>query len=420
MFEDQYLGSKILIVDDEPANVRLLERILQREGFSAIESTNDPRKFLALYTAQQPDILLLDLHMPGLDGFAVMEQLKGRIPPSDFVPILVLTADITPEARKKALSAGAKDFLTKPVDPTEVILRIKNLLQTRFLYRQLQSQNESLEQKVRDRTRDLEQAQIEILERLARAAEYRDDETGHHAQRVGHTSAVIAHEMGLPDEQVVLIRRAAPLHDVGKIGIPDSILLKPGKLTGDEFDEMKKHTSIGAGILAGSRFPVLQTAEEIALYHHENFDGSGYMSMEAELIPLAAQIVHVADVFDALTHKRPYKEAWPVGRAMAKIRELDGRFFDSTLVQATFAVHDKGRLEIDGAPPPVAEIFRSNGGEDRRDLAARATEAEERARSLPLRAAPEGAPSQKAGDLTGESASDPAGNGSGPTLDGEP
>ncbi len=398
MFEDHYLESKILIVDDEPANVRLLERILQREGFKNIESTNDPRTFLALYAAKKPDILLLDLHMPGMDGFGVMEQLRGRIPPSEFVPILVLTADITPQARQRALTAGAKDFLTKPVDPTEVILRIKNLLQTRYLYRQLQNQNENLEQKVYERTRELEQAQIEILERLARAAEYRDDETGHHAQRVGHTSAVLAHEMGLADESVILIRRAAPLHDVGKIGIPDSILLKPGKLTDEEFDEMKKHTSIGAGILAGSRFPVLQMAEEIALYHHENFDGSGYMNMEADLIPLPAQIVHAADVFDALTHERPYKEAWPVDKALNEIRELDGRFFDSTVVQAVFAVHDRGRLEIQGAPPPVASIFKEQPDDDLEELAARAAEAEERARGVPVDGAPDMAPSASNGE----------------------
>ncbi|HSH45715.1 MAG TPA: response regulator, partial [Longimicrobiales bacterium] len=224
MLEEAYLDARIFIVDDEPANVRLLERILEREGFRNIESTQDPRRFLAFYTARKPDIILLDLHMPGLDGFAVMEQLKGRIPDDDFVPILVLTADITPEARKRALRSGAKDFLTKPVDPTEVVLRIRNLLQTRHYYRQLQNQNQTLERKVSERTRALEQAQVEILERLARAAEYRDDETGHHAQRVGHASALIGRELGLPEDQVLLIRRAAPLHDVGKIGTPDSIL----------------------------------------------------------------------------------------------------------------------------------------------------------------------------------------------------
>ena len=381
MFEDEYLEARVLIVDDEPANVRLLERILQREGFSHIESTNDPRQFLALYAARRPDILLLDLHMPGMDGFAVMEQLKGRIPPHEFIPILVLTADITPQARQRALSAGAKDFLTKPVDPTEVVLRIRNLLQTRYYYRQLQGQNETLERKVSERTRELERAQIEILERLARAAEYRDDETGHHAQRVGHTAALIGRQLGLADTEVVLIRRAAPLHDVGKIGIPDSILLKPGKLTAEEFEEMKRHTAIGAGILSGSQFPVLQMAEEIALYHHENWDGSGYMKMSGALIPTTAQVVHAADVFDALTHERPYKRAWTVEEALTEIRNVDGRFFDPRVTEALFQVHAEGRLEIQGAPPPVADLFRTDRGEDIRDLAARAAEAELRAQS---------------------------------------
>lgn len=356
--EALYQDARIFIVDDEPANVRLLERILEREGFTEIESTEDPRRFLALYNARRPDIVLLDLHMPGLDGFAVMEQLKGRIPEDDFVPILVLTADITPEARKRALRGGAKDFLTKPVDPTEVVLRIRNLLQTRHYYRQLQDQNQTLERKVSERTRALEQAQVEILERLARAAEYRDDETGHHAQRVGHASALIARKLGLPEEQVLLIRRAAPLHDVGKIGTPDSILLKPGKLTDEEFEEMKKHTSIGAGILSGSKFPVLQMAEEIALYHHENWDGSGYMRMEGDIIPRSAQVVHAADVFDALTHERPYKPAWPVEEALAEIRNLTGQFFDPEVAEALFAVQEEGGLKVEGAPPPVAALSR--------------------------------------------------------------
>jgi putative two-component system response regulator len=379
MFEDEYHDATILIIDDEPANVRLLERVLQREGFRSIESTHDPRQSLAMYTALRPDILLLDLHMPAMDGFAVMEQLKGRIPKDDFVPIVVLTADITAESRKRALSAGARDFLTKPVDPTEVVLRITNLLETRYYYSRLQDENASLERQVSDRTRDLERAQIEILERLARAAEYRDDETGHHAQRVGHTAALVARRLGLSDEEVVLVRRAAPLHDVGKIGIPDQILLKPGKLTEDEFNAMKRHTSIGAGILAGSRFPVLQMAEEIALYHHENWDGSGYMQMESSLIPLSAQIVHAADVFDALTHERPYKKAWPIQEALTEINDLKGTHFHPEVTRALSAVESEGRLRINGPPPPIADLFRTRDDEDLEELAYRAAEAEARA-----------------------------------------
>ncbi|MEJ2217656.1 MAG: response regulator [Gemmatimonadota bacterium] len=338
MFDDEYAEAKILIVDDEPANVRLLERILQRDGFANIDSTNDPRQFLALYTSKRPDLLLLDLHMPGMDGFAVMEQLRGRIGMNDFVPIVVLTADITPQAKERALSAGAHDFLTKPVDPTEVLLRIRNHLQTRYFYQQLQSQNEVLERKVRDRTRDLEQAQIEILERLARAAQ----------------------QMRLAPDEVYLLRRAAPLHDVGKIGTPDAILLKPGKLTDEEFEEIKKHTSIGAGILSGSRFAVLQHAEEVALYHHENWDATGYMGLEGEMIPVSARIVHAVDVLDALTHERPYKKAWPMEAALEEIQRKSEQFFDPDVVVAVMRLSEGSQLDVTAAPPP-AEHFRAGG-----------------------------------------------------------
>jgi putative two-component system response regulator len=378
MVNPSHRQARILIVDDEPANVRLLQRILQREGFGNIEATHDPGQCLALFASYAPDIILLDLHMPELDGFALMAQLRERIPEGDFVPIVVLTADVTPEARQRALRSGAKDFITKPVDPTEVVLRIRNLLQTRHFYRQLQGQNATLERNVSDRTRQLERAQIEILERLARAAEYRDDETGHHAQRVGHTSAMIARRVGLGDEEVVLLRRAAPLHDVGKIGIPDGILLKPGRLTPDEFAEMKKHAAIGAGILSGSSFAVLKMAEEIALYHHENWDGSGYLGLTDDGIPLSARIVHLADVVDALAHERPYKAAWPPERILGLVREKREEYFDPDLVDAILAIHAEGGLEIDGPPPPIADIFRSHGREDQEELAARAADAEAR------------------------------------------
>jgi putative two-component system response regulator len=294
--------------------------------------------------------------MPGMDGFAVMERLRDRVADDDFVPILVLTADITPDARQRALTAGAKDFLTKPVDPIEVVLRIRNLLQTRYYYRQLQLQNQTLERKVSQRTQDLEQAQMEILERLARAAEYRDDETGHHAQRVGHTSALIARKLGFHEGDVGLLRRAAPLHDVGKIGIPDQILLKPGKLTENQFEEMKKHVSIGAGILSGSRFAVLKVAEEIALYHHENWDGTGYLGTTGDGIPIFARIVRAADVFDALTHERPYKAAWPVDDAIRVLRQQRETYFPADVIDALSALYAEGRLRVAGAPPAMPEV----------------------------------------------------------------
>ena len=330
-------NARILIVDDEPANVDVLRRLLQRAGFARLASTNDPLEAAALYIKLRPDLILLDLHMPEMDGLEVMDQLN-QIAEASFLPILMLTGDITPEARREALSRGAKDFVNKPFNTDEVLLRIRTLLETRFLYLQIQTQNQMLEAKVRERTRELEAAQIEIIERLARAAEFRDDNTGQHTERVGQMSALLAKQIGLPDAQVSLIRRAAPLHDVGKIGVPDSILLKLEQLTPDEFALLKTHTTIGARILSGSRFALLRLAEEIAFSHHERWDGSGYEGISRDSIPLAGRIVAVADVFDALTQKRPYKAAWPVADAIRELDRQRGHQFDPELVDAFLRV----------------------------------------------------------------------------------
>ncbi len=275
--------------------------------------------------------------MPHMNGLEVMDQLN-QIMEASYMPIVMLTGDLTPEARREALSHGAKDFINKPFNPDEILLRIRTLLETRFLYLQIQSQNQMLEAKVRDRTRELEAAQIEIIERLAKAAEFRDDTTGQHTERVGEMAARLGRELGLSDAQVSLIRRAAPLHDVGKIGIPDSILLKLGKLTAAEFELVKTHTAIGARILSGSRFALLRLAEEIAFSHHERWDGSGYAGLAGEQIPLAGRIVAVADVFDALTQKRPYKPAWPLEEAIAEIERQRGMQFDPNVVEAFLRV----------------------------------------------------------------------------------
>jgi putative two-component system response regulator len=320
--------AKILIVDDEPANVRYLEIVLQQAGYKNIQSMTDAREALPRFNEFQPDIVMLDLMMPYLDGFAVMEQLKARIAEDSYLPILVLTADAAPEVKRKALGAGATDFLSKPLDRTEVVLRTHNLLQTRF-------QNVVLEQKVQTRTLKLEAAQIETLERLAIAAEYRDDDTGLHTRRVGGISGHLARCLGLPKHQVDFIEQTAPLHDVGKIGISDTILLKPGKLTEEEFATMKHHAAIGGKILSGSGSPWLQMAEEIALSHHERWDGKGYPGgLKGEAIPLVGRIVAVADVFDALTHERPYKKAWPIEEALAEIERQGGQQFDPRLATA--------------------------------------------------------------------------------------
>jgi putative two-component system response regulator len=335
-----FKNARILIVDDEPTNVEVLRRLLDRAGFNRLETTTDARDAASMYVRFRPDLVLLDLHMPHMDGLAVLDQLN-EIVEASYLPILMLTGDISPEARRDALSRGAKDFINKPFDNDEVLLRIRTLLETRFLYLQIQNHNQMLEAKVRERTRELESAQIEIIERLARAAEFRDDNTGQHTERVGQMAALLAKEMGLPDSQVALIRRAAPLHDVGKIGVPDAILLKLGRLTEQEFAVVKTHTVIGARILGGSRFPILRLAEEIAFNHHERWDGDGYAGIARDAIPLAGRIVTVADVFDALTQKRPYKSAWPVDQAVAEIDRQRGRQFDPLLVDTFLTVIER-------------------------------------------------------------------------------
>jgi putative two-component system response regulator len=340
-----FTKARILIVDDEATNVDVLRRVLERAGFTRVETTTDPREARKLYLDFRPDLILLDLHMPHLDGLGVMDELN-QIAEATYLPILVLTGDVTPEARRDALSRGAKDFVYKPFSTDEILLRIGTLLETRFLYLQIQSQNQMLEAKVRERTRELEGAQFEIIERLAKAAEFRDDNTGQHTERVGQMAALIAKQIGLPDSQVSLIRRAAPLHDVGKIGIPDKILLKLGKLTTDEFTLVKTHTTIGARILSGSRFPILRLAEEIAFSHHERWDGDGYAMIPGDSIPLPGRIVAIADVFDALTQQRPYKDAWPVDHAISEIEQQRGRQFDPKLVDAFLRIIERRDLAI--------------------------------------------------------------------------
>jgi putative two-component system response regulator len=350
----------ILAVDDEESNLLLLRQILERDGYVNVETTTQPSRVPEMFAKSRPRLLLLDLHMPQLDGFELMERLAAITGERRSIAFLVLTADATEETRRRALSMGARDFLTKPLDRIELLLRVRNLLQVEELQDRLFEQNANLEHEVAERTRDLDQARLEILERLALAAEFRDDDTQEHARRIGRSCALLAIGLGLPDREVELIRRAAPLHDIGKVGIPDAILLKPGKLTGEEFETVKTHTTIGAEILSGSRSPLLATAEQIALTHHERWDGQGYPhGLIGEQIPLPGRVVAVADVFDALTHERPYKPAWPVREALAEIFQQVGRQFDPDVLQAfsrldhpTLLSHVKG-WEPPARPPRI-------------------------------------------------------------------
>jgi putative two-component system response regulator len=335
----------ILILDDESRNVDVLQRLLARSGYERMRSTTDAREAIASMRERLPDLILLDLHMPVMDGFAVMAAVREFVPEGAYLPILVLTGDLEPDTRQRALSVGATDFVTKPFEATEVLLRIRNLLVTRHLHVRLQRHNEELEEKVRLRTRELEDAQLEILSRLALAAEYRDDVTGHHAQRVGVLSAFLALELGMEKSFADLLQRAAPLHDVGKIGIPDSILLKKGKLTAEEFELMRTHIDIGARILGGSRFDLLIIAREIALSHHEKWDGTGYKGLKGTEIPISGRIVAVADAFDCLSHERPYKMAFSFPDALERIVIDRGLHFDPDVVDALTRLASRGVIE---------------------------------------------------------------------------
>jgi putative two-component system response regulator len=326
--------ARVLIVDDEPANVRLLARMLHAASYDHVFTTTQPHEALTMFALHPADIILLDLHMPELDGLQLMQRVHELVEPGEFLPVLMLTGDMSPDVRRRALAAGAMDFVTKPFEVGEVLLRIRNLLHTRFLHRELKQKNEQLEVRVRHRTAELEQARLDILERLARAAEFRDDATGEHTRRVGHVAEQIATELGIDVDEASMIGRAAMLHDIGKIGIPDSILLKPHPLTAEEFEVIKQHTEIGREILAGSTAPLLRVAELIAHTHHERWDGRGYHGMAGDAIPLEGRIVSVADTFDALVNDRPYRSARSVADALEEMRRERGAQFDPAVLDA--------------------------------------------------------------------------------------
>ena len=342
--------ARIVIVDDHQPNIDLLRRMLEGVGYEGVVATTNSSEAIALCTGPQADLLLLDLHMPAPDGYQVMEQLRDL---GQTFPVIVLTADDTSDAKLQALGLGARDFLIKPFDRSEVLLRIENHLQIQLLQRELRRNNEELEAEVQRRTSALDESRRETLERLALLSEYRDDDTGEHVQRVGRCCAQLAATIGMPAEDVHLIRQAATLHDIGKVGVPDSILLKPGRLTDEEFDAMKMHVALSEQILTGSQSRLLQYAELIARTHHERWDGTGYpRGLAGEEIPLAGRITALADVFDALTHDRPYKEAWSVERAVAEIRAQSGRHFDPDVVDAFERLDHEALLK--GTEPQVS------------------------------------------------------------------
>jgi putative two-component system response regulator len=371
--------ARILIVDDEPPNVKVLKRVLAVAGYRQVTAITAPREAIARFAEIKPDLLLLDLHMPEIDGMAVMERLRAQLPAREYFPILMLTGDSSPEACQRALAMGASDFVAKPFDMHEVLLRIRNLLETRSLHRQIAEYNYQLERKVGERTAELDTAQLDTIARLALAAEFRDDETGRHTQRVGALAELLARAMGWSDAAAALLGLAAPLHDVGKIGIPDAILLKSGLLTVGERKTMEGHTTIGAKILSGGRSSFIQLAEKVALSHHERWDGQGYPERRlGPEIPPAARIVAVADFFDATVHDRVYRKAWPMVQVLAAIAAMSGTAFDPAVAELCGRpeVQEAMVVTIHAFPPPNVSpgsgaLARAAGYRDRSERAVR-------------------------------------------------
>lgn len=325
---------KVAIVDDTQINVTLMEALVRRiDGCEPISFT-DSAAGLAWCIEHRPDLVIVDYMMPAPDGMVFIETLRA-LPIWVDVPILMVTADHEREVRYRALEIGATDFLTKPVDRIEFTSRVKNMLAMRRNHLLLADRAALLASEVHAATEAIRTRERETIFRLARAAEFRDPETGAHIQRMANYSCLIAESLGWDQTAVDQLMQAAPMHDVGKLGTPDHILLKPGRLTPDEFEIMKQHATIGWEILQGSSSPVLTLAAEIALTHHEKFDGSGYPNGSAgEAIPLVGRIVAVADVFDALTSERPYKKAWEFDRALSFLGDGRGLHFDPACIDA--------------------------------------------------------------------------------------
>ncbi|WP_145419753.1 HD domain-containing phosphohydrolase [Planctomycetes bacterium K23_9] len=349
----------VMVVDDEGFNIDLVEAYLEEEGFRNFVTTTDSTAALSMVRTHNPDIVLLDVKMPHVTGLEILAAMRNDRE-LRLIPTLILTASTAPETKLEALRLGASDFLAKPVDPSELALRVRNVLSAKAYQDHLAKYSERLEQQVESRTKELLRSREEAIHCLARAGEFRDDDTGHHVMRVGLYSAIIAQELGFPKSAIDLIQQAAQLHDVGKIGIPDAILHKPGKLESHEFQIIKKHceigqniinplspeeskrlsdhTTVGMKIMSSTSSPVLELAALIASSHHEKFDGSGYpLGLAGEDIPIEGRIVAVADVFDAISSARPYKKAFPLEKCLAILTEGRGSHFDPKPLDAFFA-----------------------------------------------------------------------------------
>jgi len=318
------MKKNILVVDDDPRNIRLIESMLKTEGY-ATASASSGAAALERAAESPPDLVLLDVMMPEMDGYEVARRLKAGSATAH-IPLVMVTALDDRESRLQGLAAGAEDFVTKPVDRAELVVRVRNLLRLKEFHDFLAEHNRILDAKVAERTQQLHSSYRETILTMTRAAEYRDDDTGAHVRRISFYCTELASRLGMDAEFTDRIHYGSTMHDVGKIGIPDHILLKPGALTPEEWQIMKAHAGIGAKMLEGAGSPYLQMGAEIARSHHERWDGTGYPNgLAGEAIPLAARIMQICDVYDALRSKRPYKPPFDHARAVGIIVKGDGR-----------------------------------------------------------------------------------------------
>lgn len=324
----------IFLIDDSISMIFAFERAINSIADCNIQSFQEPQKALEKLSTIVPDLVLVDYEMPGMNGIEVIEAIRGN-PSTKSVPVIMITSTIDKQIKLAAIEAGATEFLHKPFDDTELRIRVQNLLNIRSAQLSLAEQAAELNRKYEDAMARINRREEEIIWRLSKAIGIRDGDTGSHIDRVSYIAGMIAEELGLEQPHSRMIFLASPLHDVGKLGVPDSILLKPGKLTADEFREMQKHTELGAHILGGSSSKLIQIAETIAANHHEKWDGTGYpRGLKGDEIPIEARIVAIADVLDALCSDRPYKSAWPLDAAFAEILNSSGKHFDPACVAA--------------------------------------------------------------------------------------
>jgi len=359
---DLPMQPKIMIIDDELLTIEVVKEHLKVDGYENFVATDNAVHALSMISREQPDVVLLDIRMPQVSGLDILKEMRGDQRLAN-IPVIVLTATTDDEVKLRALELGATDLLHKPIHSGELLARLRNILMAKAYQDQLRDYSQTLEAAVRERTAELEISRQEVIHCLARAAEFRDDDTGHHVIRVGRYARIIGDELGMDAQAIDLLEQAAQLHDIGKIGTPDAILLKPGKLTPEEFDamqrhcnygkkiiqrmtdqeasQMRRHTELGAKILDAGRSPILELAVKIALTHHERWDGTGYpLGLAGEHIPVEGRITSVGDVFDALSSKRAYKPAFPLEKCFTIMREGRGTQFDQKVLDAFFARQD--------------------------------------------------------------------------------